>query len=256
MIWVNIKARSMYLANFVTALVQSSIMTIVSAGLIWIVLDRFKNINGWTLYEVGFMFAFAKLATSLVLAFFSVLFAMDMLINLGEIDRLLLRPKSPFILFIFQRFDIVFIGDIIAGILIMLYCADKIGVMWSLANILLLMVMILSAAMTYFSLLFMTGTTAFWFLKSGSLKNFIMDVFNIFNPYPIDIYSKGIQIILSLMLPFAFVYYYPSLHFLNKSSQLFPSWFAYVSPLVAAILTGLSIVVWHWGLRSYKSSGT
>ncbi len=256
MMWINIKARSMYTMNFVLALAQSLIFTALSAGLVWVVLDKFKNMNGWSLYEIGFMYALAKVSTSLVMTVFSILFAMDMLINLGEIDRLLLRPKSPFILFIFQRFDIVSVGDILAGLLILIYCAARVGIAWSLPNILLLAVTVTAASMIYFSLLFLTGTTAFWFLKSGSLREFINTVFNIFSPYPVDIYSKGIQIILTTLLPFAFIYYYPSLHYLNKNSQVFPGWVSYCAPVVAALFTGISLLIWHLGLKSYKSSGT
>ena len=81
-----------------------------------------------------------------------------------------------------------------------------------------------------------------------------MIVLNIseFSKYPAAIYSNGLQILLSFVLPFAFTSYYPAAFILgNGVSAIF-----WAGPFIAAALCLLlTTLFWNWGLKGYQSAG-
>lgn len=72
-----------------------------------------------------------------------------------------------------------------------------------------------------------------------------------FAQYPIDIYSGFIKILITVILPFAFVAYYPTMSYLRMNQYMI-----YVSPIVAIILWGIAVKVWNFALNRYRSTGT
>jgi ABC-2 type transport system permease protein len=253
---MNIKVKFTYKTNFYTGLLHSLILGGTSIANLWVILSRFDNINGWNIYEIAFMMGLSKMAFALYMTFFNQTWMMDMSINTGEIDRLMTKPKSILFLFITQKFEVAFLGDIVIAGGMMLYSLLKSGVSLTLVNTLFILVVIVSSTLIFSSIILMGGTMAFWTLKSRSIKDFLFTMFNMFNSYPANIYGRYIQCALSFIIPFAFIYYYPSLHFFNKHDSIFPGWIAYISPAIAVCFCALSVFIWSMGLRAYKSSGT
>ena len=75
--------------------------------------------------------------------------------------------------------------------------------------------------------------------------------------YPITIFPKAIQFILTFLLPFAFLNFYPASALLGKAiPQGYPAILPFLSPLVGALVFALSVLLWNWGLKHYKSTGS
>jgi len=72
-----------------------------------------------------------------------------------------------------------------------------------------------------------------------------------FTEYPIDIYNKVIKIVITIILPFAFVAYYPTMDYLGFNHAMI-----YLSPLVAIVLWFVAIKLWNFALTKYRSTGT
>jgi ABC-2 type transport system permease protein len=74
--------------------------------------------------------------------------------------------------------------------------------------------------------------------------------------YPIDIFGLWFRVVVTGIIPVAFMNYYPALMLLGKLDADSPkAWLGYVSPLVALALTVIASGVWHLALRRYSSSG-
>lgn len=67
---------------------------------------------------------------------------------------------------------------------------------------------------------------------------------------PINIYNKFIKILITIILPFAFVAYFPTMSYLGKNSYMI-----YLSPVVAIILWFIAIKIWNFALSKYRSTG-
>ena len=97
--------------------------------------------------------------------------------------------------------------------------------------------------MTIFSI------ASFWTYRSNEI---IWSFYRIhtLTEYPISIYNKFIQIILTYILPFAFVAYYPTMSYLGLNTYML-----YFSPIVAIILWVISVKLWNLALNKYRSTG-
>lgn len=75
--------------------------------------------------------------------------------------------------------------------------------------------------------------------------------------YPIDIFGRAFRVIVTGLLPVAFLNYYPALVLLDKLDRNNPGWWlSYLSPFVAVVLMGFASRVWRRALRQYTSSGS
>jgi ABC-2 type transport system permease protein len=74
--------------------------------------------------------------------------------------------------------------------------------------------------------------------------------------YPVDMFGKVLRIIVTIVLPFAFMNYYPSLLFLGKEDQVPWGFLTWYSPIVAVLLLFLAIRFWNFGIQRYQSSGS
>ena len=67
----------------------------------------------------------------------------------------------------------------------------------------------------------------------------------------------GFRLIVTGLLPVAFMNYYPALFLLDKVNRNSTGWWlSYISPLVALMLMGIVAIVWRLGLNRYTSSGS
>ena len=74
--------------------------------------------------------------------------------------------------------------------------------------------------------------------------------------YPIHIYSRALAFVITFVFPYAFIAYYPTLHFFQVEVEILPRVFAYLTPVVALVSTAIAVAFWSFGLRHYQSTGT
>lgn len=97
---------------------------------------------------------------------------------------------------------------------------------------------------------------SFWTVRTTSVF-FIQRRLNLLvQQYPIDIFGTWFQIVVTGIVPVAFMNYYPSIILLNKLDMIAYPWLAYTSPLVACALFILASRLWVAGLNHYSSTGS
>ena len=80
-------------------------------------------------------------------------------------------------------------------------------------------------------------------------------VYNVirFSRYPLTIFSTPIRLLLTFILPFAWVAFYPATWFLGTSEF---RQYALFTPLVGIVIVGLAYTIWRRGVRRYASTGS
>jgi ABC-2 type transport system permease protein len=74
--------------------------------------------------------------------------------------------------------------------------------------------------------------------------------------YPVDMFGYAFRIIVTGLIPVAFMNYYPTLMLLGKLDPQSPwAWLGYISPLVALVMVGIAAGIWHLAIQRYASSG-
>ncbi len=84
----------------------------------------------------------------------------------------------------------------------------------------------------------------------------VNSIFDAFGGYPTHAFSKGAQILLTFVLPVAFIAYFPATIILGETGSLkMPLPLAYCTPLVGVLLFGGAVHIWQKALHHYQGAG-
>lgn len=167
----------------------------------------------------------------------------------GEFDKILLRPVHPLISIIGDSREFVALADFYR------IRYNNIYANWTFYtyNIIInyknhifsiIGALIIGAINTIFSI------SSFWTYKSNEVIWSFYRMYT-FVEYPIDIYNGFIKILITVILPFAFVAYYPTVGYLG-----FNNYMLYLSPFIAIVLWIIAVKLWNMALNKYRSTGT
>ncbi len=73
-----------------------------------------------------------------------------------------------------------------------------------------------------------------------------------FGRYPVTIFNAVLQFILSWVIPFAFIAFYPATRFLGRAEFIA---YCYATPVVALFCFFVANLAWGYGVRHYASAG-
>ena len=224
---------------------------------IYLTLQSFTDINGWHFYELLFLFSFLFLTYGIFVLFFTGLRHFGDMVYSGEFDRFLLRPRGLLMQVMASNADMfAAIGHGGLGIVLFLFCADKIGVVWTAGTVLYFVITLISAVVIQAALFLLMSCSSFWIVKIDELVGMLYYNTRKFAGYPISIYPAFIQKMLMFVVPFAFVNYFPAQFFLRKPDMAaFWTGYLYLTPVLSVVLFFLAFQVWRFSLKRYASVG-
>lgn len=253
LIRISMQSRLQYRADFVTGIISVLVLNAVNLGLIGILVHRFSQLHGWTVWDLVFLYSMFVLSHSLYSLLFWHFNMMDTYIAQGTFDQFLIRPISPLIQFLGREIQYIGIGDVLVGVAAFSLAYDNKGLHWQAWQWLFFVVAILSGTVIEVSIRWMIASTAFWMGRSLALAN-IMNRFNLLvQQYPIDLFGTWFQVVVTV-IPISFMNYYPSLVLLGKTND--GTWLRFLPPLVAIVSIGMAALVWRAGIKRYASSGS
>jgi ABC-2 type transport system permease protein len=216
-------------------------------------MDRVPTIGGWTVDEILLLYGIFGLGTGLQRTFTdNLLFFGSGHVRYGALDRLLVRPVNPLFHLVANRFSYEGAGDIIAALIILGRAFSRLHIPLSPAHLLYVLLIAICGAVISMSLFLLATTLTFWItvatpvaLTIGHLRQF--------QNYPLSIYSRGIQRLLTWVLPFGLVSYYPAQYLLHRGAV---GPMAFVAVPMAMLLFCIAGRFWVFGLRRYVGAGS
>ena len=246
---LSMQARLQYRADFIMGLLNI-------IALIGIIVYRFVDLNGWIIWELFFLYCLWLLGHCLYSLFFWHFWELEEYIVQGTFDQFLLRAASPFIQFMGREVQYIGFADMSVAIAGLVLAYVQLGLHWSAAHWLFFPVVVISGAIIETALTLMMACIAFWTGRSGMAINLVMEFNVLVQHYPIDIFGPWFRVVVTGIIPVAFMNSYPALMLLGKLEPNSPSaWLGYIAPVVALILTLIAAGVWHLALQRYSSSG-
>jgi ABC-2 type transport system permease protein len=254
-IGISFRGQMQYRASFIMLSLGHFLMTGLEFAGIWALFARFESLGDWSLPEVALFYGIINVSFSLCDATsrgFDVFSTKN-----GEFDRILLRPRSTALQLAGQELTLRRIGRLSQGLLVLLWAAHTLGIPWTPDRILLLLFTILGGACLFYGLIVFQATLSFWTTES-------LEIFNTMTyggvetaQYPLAIYRPWFRRFFTYVIPLACISYYPSLALLDRpdplgSTVLF-QWFA---PFIGIAFLILSLQVWQFGVRHYRSTGS
>lgn len=246
------------------AIITEIIANIINIGgfyvFLTVVFSQVSNVKGWEYNETLFLVSLNWLCNALSGFFFwAPSVGLGQMIRTGTFDSMLIRPIHPLKFVIYRQFQYTFIGRLILALIFLSYSISRLHVDWNPSNIVFFAIVIISGTLIHGSLLLMISATGFWVVSNEDIVNFIAsyDGIRTLIDFPLVAFPAAIQAVFTFVLPFGFVNYYPSVFFLGKGGDnlLFSPYFQFGSPVVAALLFALAVLVWNFGLTRYNSAG-
>lgn len=217
-----------------------------------LIFRQIPDLMGWSFYDLLFIYGFANIPRGIDHMFTDQLWLLaGSLVVDGEFDRYLLRPLHPLFQIIAQRFQPDGIGEVVIGILLVVYAAIKGGIAFNPFKIFIFIVMVFFATIIYTSIKLILASLAFWIKRSQSIL-FMFYSMSDFSKYPLEIYHKFIRSFITYIVPFALTAYIPASYFLG-ASLLLPTLGLVSGMGVGSFLLGY--IVFKVGMKQYESVG-
>lgn len=247
----SLKEMLIYRLDCIVGMVSQIFTQLVELIFIYIVFQNTENLAGWDFRQILLLYGITLLSVGISDFCFDALYDIGpKYIRDGEFDKILLRPVHPLLSIIGASKEFTSIGYFGLGLALTIIMLIKLAI--PITFILILKIVffsivgaaIIGAINTIFSI------SSFWTYRSNEVIWSFYKTYT-FAQYPIDIYNKFIKILITCILPFAFVAYYPTMCYLGMNSYMI-----YVSPVIAVVLWIIAIKVWNWALNQYRSTGT
>lgn len=258
-----LKLYKKFVSQYIKFMMQSKVnffigffcfLTTQATGLVflYLVFQQIPTLKGWTYYEILFIYGFAQLPRGIDHLFTDYIWLLGMrVIVRGDFDRYLLRPINPLFHLISERFQPDALGEIAVGIIITAVATIKLDLKITFLNLTLFTVFIIAGAIIYTSIKLFFASLAFWIKNSMPIMNLVYALSD-FTKYPNQIYSKSVQAIISIIIPFAFTASIPASYFTGQTSLVF----ALLGTVgISAISFTIAYSTWLYGIKIYESAG-
>lgn len=256
LIRIAFQSRMQYRADFITGVIGVLTMNVVQLGMIGILVSRFQNLNGWSLWEMVFLYSLWMLGHSIFSLFFFHIRSLEEYLVQGTFDQFLIRPASALVLFLGREVQYVGIGDLTFGLAGLSLAYANLNLQWGWLEWIFLLLAILAGTLIEMTITLIVACIAFWTGRSRRANGLMMQINVMIQHYPVDIFGSAFRVVVTGLIPVAFMNYYPSMMLLGKVDPQSPWWWlAYISPLVALIMIAVSASVWRFALAHYSSSG-
>lgn len=241
-----------YEADFWLMAVAAVMTQAVGLIFLWTVFRRIPQINGWGFWEIVLIYALVYVAEGAGSLFFQGTWMLAWQINQGELDRALVRPYSPVLQVMSSEVGFNGLGNMTMGVALIVTALAHLEIDWSPWRVLLALVLLASAVCVKLGLNLASNASAFWIQAPFSTFAFSLHSLGELTRFPIGIYSTVIQGLVTLVLPFAFMSFFPAAALLDHGHI---AWVGLLTPVVAAYTLGVGVWIFRVGLRRYESAG-
>lgn len=248
-----VKRRLAYRGDLILAGLDELMRGAVALAMLQVYVTKTRHLGEWTPDQLLFVLGFSLVPISLFHAFCGNLYSLSSnYIIQGNLDRVLLRPYPAFLQICLDRIYVEDLSGAVMGCIVMGIAAARIpGFAWDPLHLALLAVMLLSSFGVVVAVFMAFAATSFWFEDRVGM---VPPVYNLmeFGRWPLSIYHKSLQLLITCIIPFSFVAFLPASYFVGGPGHAWP---ALATPLVAAASLFIASRLWAVGLRRYHSAG-
>lgn len=168
-----------------------------------------------------------------------------------------MRPWSPFLQFLSSRIEIFSAGQFIFSITLLIVSSNKLGLQWSINKLFILLLVVIGGVLIQSAAVIICGSISFWTLKSRSIYDVGIRITRQMTWYPITIFPTFMQFILTFIIPFSFINFFPSQYFLQRNDiSMFHPIVQFLTPIIGIAFFLLALMVWNRGIDHYKGTGS
>lgn len=247
-------SKLVYKANVIIGIIAFLFTEAASLFTLYILVSSVPSIDGYSIYHIGFLFGITNMAVGIDHLLTDRLWTVAYWeVKMGKLDHMFLRPVPVLFQVIASEVQLEALGELIVATALICLCGAHLSMIGGAGAILTVILGIICAAVIISSFKILVASLAFKFKRSGPLLQFIYN-FSGYTKYPMKIYPRVIQVILTFIIPLGLCLFLP-----------FENLFAPVhNPIVlclsmigfTVIFSGICIICWNKLVKKYESTGT
>jgi ABC-2 type transport system permease protein len=252
--WQAIKYRLGFGRAFLYECIAQAFWFVIEAAGFWIILGRFGSIGGWSAPEVFLLFAVGGVVWGIGGGFFSRgNSAVGWLFETGFIDLHLTKPTNFFASFVSGNVNPSHFPRILLNIALLVYCLLRFFAPLPAGRVLLFVVGLLGGMLICAALQTACGALGFR-LPRGESTMWIVSTLSDIISYPVHIFPRALQFVMTFGVPFALATYYPT-RFVIRGDVPLGGWLMPLTLAVGFVVFAGAYRFWMAGLRHYQSTG-
>jgi len=253
-IYFLLKSQLQYKASFIMTVITQFIQPFALFAGIYLLFERFGNIQGWTLYEVFMCYAVVAMCFAISECFARGFDKFPDMIRTASFDRILVRPRGTILQVLGAGFDIKRIGAFIQSGVVLVIAISGVDITWNFTKVIMLINMILGGTVIFTGVYILQATAAFWTIEALEVANIFTHGIKEHASYPLNIYPKWITVFFTFIIPYGTVNYIPLQYLLGKIDGT--GWFYALVPLMGSLFILPCLLAWKIGVRKYSSAGS
>lgn len=247
----SLKEMLIYRLDCIVGMISQIVTQLVEIIFIWIVFQNTDNLAGWNFMQILLLYGVTLISIGISDFCFDALYDIGpKYIRNGEFDKILLRPVHPLISIVGSSKEFTALGYFVLGLFLTITMLIKLMIPITIILVLKIIFFSIVGAAIIGAINTIFSIASFWTYRSNEVIWSFYRVYT-FAQYPLDIYNKFIKLLITAILPFAFVAYYPTMNYLGMNSKMI-----YIAPIIMVILWIIAIKVWNLALNKYRSTGT
>lgn len=255
LIRLDIKARMEYRGALLIECTAMFFAYSTAYAAIWVLLDRFDELGGWSWPELALLLSFQLLAYALGASLSFVQFRrLDDMVREGKFDVLLVKPLSPWTFLTFSGLNIGYGGHIVLAVGLMVWSLTQMDATWTLGSAAYFVAALLSGCLVVAAVMTSIGASAMVLVQSNYLYNIFFGFWQL-TRYPIHIYPLALQWMLVTVVPLGYMNYVPVAVFLGKPVAILGGAGPALSLLAGPASVAAAVWFWRWCIRHYQGGG-
>ena len=251
---VSLRGQMQYRASFAMTAAGQFFTTGLEFAAVWMLFERFGQLRGWTLWEVGLFYGVVNLSFALSEAVVRGFDSFDRLVRSGEFDRVLLRPRGTVLQLVGHEFQLRRAGRLLQGAIVLAWAAAELQLAWTPHKALLLAAAVAGGVCLFSGVMILQATLCFWTIEGLELMNALTNGGVFAAQYPLSIYRKWFRRFFTGVVPLACVSYYPVLGLLDIDDG--SGALRWLAPAAGPLFLLVCLRVWGFGVRRYRSTGS
>lgn len=251
---LSLMSKLVYKANVIIGIIAFLFTEAASLFTLYILVSSVPNVDGYTIYHIGLLFGITNMAVGIDHLLTDRLWTVAYWeVKMGKLDHMFLRPVPVLFQVIASEIQLEAFGEIIVATALICLCSSQLSIIGGAGAILTVIFGILCAAIIISSFKVFVAALAFKFKRSGPLLQFIYN-FSGYTKYPMKIYPRIIQSILTFIIPLGLCLFFP---FENLFAPVHNP-FLLCTAMIAftSIFAAICIAFWNKLVKKYESTGT
>jgi ABC-2 type transport system permease protein len=246
------KIRLAYRMDLLVEILSDLMFQGVNLFFLLVVFLHTQLLDGWTESQMLFVYGYFMVPYGIFNCCFNLWNFTERYIVKGEMDRILTRPAYNLTQLALENLDPPSLAGSVVGLVIMTLTWPSAGLDFAWYDPLVLVLLVLGSIMVYAGIYITFTAISFFTDAPTGILPLVWNIQN-YGRYPVTIYNRAITVLLTGILPFAFVGFYPAAYFLDRAAW---GHIALLTPVVGCVFFGGALAFWNFGVSRYRGAGS